>query len=170
MQFHPLVYMLKLYIEMGIADLIVKVVRATDSNVTPSPYSHSHGMGVNSHNGGGGANGGNDTELRSRPNLGNMFAPAASKGGSSRGMLGGKTACETGTETTVQADGGGKHGFGTKSGHSHGSNSGITKIVKTTVSSHVVNPKGDLDDTDASSQSSTGGLRKNAAWGDDDRV
>lgn len=29
LQFHPLVYMLKLYIEMNIADLIAKVVRAT---------------------------------------------------------------------------------------------------------------------------------------------
>lgn len=32
LQFHPLVYMLKLYIEMNIADLIAKVVRATGGN------------------------------------------------------------------------------------------------------------------------------------------
>lgn len=160
-QFHPLVYMLKLYIEMGIADLIVKVVRATDSNITPSPYSHSRGMGGMEP----AAAAGNDTELRSRPNLSNMFAPGASSGGA-RGMLG-KNASETGTETIVQSDGGKHGGYGLKSNHSHGGGRGI--VVQTTVSSRAVEPKGG-DSDDGSSQSSTRGLQKNAAWGDGDRV
>ncbi|KAH7009616.1 hypothetical protein EDB80DRAFT_713588 [Ilyonectria destructans] len=48
-QFHPLVYMLKLHIEMNISSLIVKVVRATGDN---SSY----------------ANGTTGTELQSKPN------------------------------------------------------------------------------------------------------
>lgn len=160
MQFHPLVYMLKLYIEMGIADLIVKVVRATDSNITPSPYSHSRGgiggMDPGAPHGGGGG-GGNDTELRSRPNLSNMFAPGASTGGA-RGILD-KNATEAGTETIVQSEGG---SYGLKSGH------GAGIMVRTTVSSRTVEPKRDSDD--GSSQSSTRGLQKHAAWGDGERV
>lgn len=38
-QFHPLVYLLKLQIEMGMADLIVKIVRATNPEIGSSePY------------------------------------------------------------------------------------------------------------------------------------
>ena len=167
-QFHPLVYMLKLYIEMGIADLIVKVVRATDSNITPSPYSHSRGGmggtgGPGGAHGGNGGGGGNDTELRSRPNLSNMFAPGAS-GGGARGLLG-KNASETGTETIVEAGGGGGYGLKSNQSGGGGGGGGITKMVRTTVSSRAIETKGGgSDDGDASSSSSTRGLQKHAAW------
>ncbi|KAF7561103.1 hypothetical protein G7046_g3026 [Stylonectria norvegica] len=42
-QFHPLVYMLKLYIEMNISDLIVKVVRATGDH---SSYQNDYQQGT----------------------------------------------------------------------------------------------------------------------------
>ncbi|KAI1839684.1 hypothetical protein JX266_014106 [Neoarthrinium moseri] len=61
-QFHPLVYILKLHIEMNIADLIVKVVKATGDRQSPYAFSNSQG-----------------TELRPRGARGTFGGPSGNK-------------------------------------------------------------------------------------------
>ncbi|KAF4448056.1 hypothetical protein F53441_8487 [Fusarium austroafricanum] len=128
-QFHPLVYILKLHIEMNISDLIVRVVRATGDH---SSYPEG-GIDEN-------------TELRSR-----MKAAVSKKtGGSNRtGTNGGKGVMfsSTGRNLEVRVDAGGQAPTSQAQG-------GITKVTQTQV---TVLPKQGEDD--ASSQSSTRHLK-----------
>ncbi|RSL45513.1 hypothetical protein CEP54_014234 [Fusarium duplospermum] len=74
-QFHPLVYMLKLHIELNISSLIVKVVRATGDNSSYQNDYYNQGTELQSKPMGGGTNGnGVSNKGRSGTNHGPLFS------------------------------------------------------------------------------------------------
>ncbi|KAL2671615.1 hypothetical protein Neosp_014205 [[Neocosmospora] mangrovei] len=74
-QFHPLVYMLKLHIELNISSLIVKVVRATGDNSSYQNDYYNQGTELQSKPMGGGTNGnGASNKGRSGTNTGPLFS------------------------------------------------------------------------------------------------
>ncbi|KAF4991463.1 hypothetical protein FDECE_14033 [Fusarium decemcellulare] len=103
-QFHPLVYMLKLHIELNISSLIVKVVRATGDN---SSYKNDY------YNQG--------TELQSKPMGNNTIGGTASKGRANTGPLFSST-----NEARIDTDAEGL-------GRTNTTSRGITKIIQTQV-------------------------------------
>ncbi|KAM6508341.1 hypothetical protein FALCPG4_018214 [Fusarium falciforme] len=74
-QFHPLVYMLKLHIELNISSLIVKVVRATGDNSSYQNDYYNQGTELQSKPMGGGTNGNAASNKdRSGTNTGPLFS------------------------------------------------------------------------------------------------
>ncbi|KAM0560082.1 hypothetical protein ACHAPJ_004042 [Fusarium lateritium] len=120
-QFHPLVYMLKLHIEMNISALIVRVVRATGDH-------SSYPDGFDEH-----------TDLRSK-----VKAASGKKSGSNRtgGTQGGAMFSSTGRNLEVRIDAGGSVT------DSKNRPTGITKVTQTHV---AILPKHDEDDASSQS-------------------
>ena len=137
-QFHPLVYILKLHIEMNIAELIVKVVRATSG----SPY---YASGTELH-----------SSRKNRSNFPQNQQQAGGGGSQLRTGTNGQSvdpfsAGETGVTASVEAG----EAYAKRGGGMPGT--GITKIVQTRVTSR----RRDEDaDEDGSSESSTRNLQQ----------
>ncbi|KAM0193349.1 hypothetical protein ACHAPA_004464 [Fusarium lateritium] len=123
-QFHPLVYMLKLHIEMNISSLIVRVVRATGEN-------SSYGEGFSEHN-----------ELRSK------LKAAGKKTASNRTGMGGQGAMfsTTGRNLEVRVDAGGQIDDNKSQPH------GITKVTQTHVTVMPKHQEDDASSQSSTSQ------------------
>ncbi|SPJ79018.1 uncharacterized protein FTOL_07409 [Fusarium torulosum] len=123
-QFHPLVYMIKLHIEMNISSLIVRVVRATGDH-------SSYPEGFSDH-----------TELRSK------VKAAGKKSGSNRTGMGGQGAMfsSTGRNLEVRVDAGGQADDNKTQPH------GITKVTQTHVTVMPKHQEDDASSQSSTSQ------------------